>query len=921
MGKFSVEHLKESGQYKVLAKQAERARRLATAERYARARSAPVRTGTVLYESFSGNGMLCNPEAIFRHLLGDPQYRHLRHVWALSSLEEHAGTVAEFAEDPRVSFVETGSAAYLEAMAEAQYLVNNSTFPWTFAKRPGQVYLNTWHGTPLKAMGYHVPDGGPDTRNIIRNFVQADYLLSPNPFTTEQMYYAGYKLRNIFEGTIIQAGYPRIDHQWPDAPARADLWTRLAAAGIAEDGRRIILYAPTWKGDSFYNPANDAARLLHTVRALEERIDTTRFRVLLKIHQVVYAAARQTPGLEGYLVPNAVPANRVLGITDVLVTDYSSIFYDFLATGRPILFYTPDWEDYAEGRGLYRNPDSLPGPVARTLPDLAAHLAGCVRQSDGGLEVPEPWRRQYGQDVRDYVPDDDGKATERVVEAVFGQEARLPSGARPDLEKRSAQGSSAQGPSAQGAGLEERHLLRDHSDGRQKLLVYAGGLVSNGITTSFLNLMENIDHEKFDVSVWYSYSSHADRAANALRINPNVRLFPRAGGPILGLADRFRYRRTLDHGPAPGADFRAGAQPIWDTEWTRCFGQSRFDYIVDFSGYSPFWSLVLLRGKARKHSIWAHNDLFAEAGKVINGKQPHRAHLMSLFATYRSFDAIVSVSPGLARVNATNLAEYAPAHSFVSARNSLAYRRLQAMVSTERTPLPGADAAFAELYGSGSRDLSYIMRTLRRIYTDATIDAELGHQRTLDAFFPEGHQDGVQTFVTVGRLSPEKNQARLLRAFAQVHATRPKTRLLVIGSGPLEKDLRQLASDLRLDRCVSFTGQLANPYLVMEAADCFVLSSDYEGLPMVILEAMVLGLPVVTTAFGSVESAVPPGQGLVVERDDDALAAGLLAFLDGKVAPAEFDPAAYNDRAMEEFYRAIGVAGNPVVEDGRLLEG
>lgn len=105
MGKFSVERLRGSGGYQALAKQAGRARRLAAAERYARARSAPIRTGTVLYESFSGNGMLCNPEAIFRHLLADPDYRHLRHIWALSSLEAHPDTVAEFAGHPRVSWL------------------------------------------------------------------------------------------------------------------------------------------------------------------------------------------------------------------------------------------------------------------------------------------------------------------------------------------------------------------------------------------------------------------------------------------------------------------------------------------------------------------------------------------------------------------------------------------------------------------------------------------------------------------------------------------------------------------------------------------------------------------------------------------------------------------------------------------------
>jgi glycosyltransferase involved in cell wall biosynthesis len=92
----------------------------------------------------------------------------------------------------------------------------------------------------------------------------------------------------------------------------------------------------------------------------------------------------------------------------------------------------------------------------------------------------------------------------------------------------------------------------------------------------------------------------------------------------------------------------------------------------------------------------------------------------------------------------------------------------------------------------------------------------------------------------------------------------------------------------------------------MRAADCFVLSSDYEGQPVVLLEALVLGLPIVVTRFGSVADTLPSGCGLVVERDADALAAGMRQFLAGAVPAASFDAAGYNAEVIGEFYRAIG---------------
>ena len=172
----------------------------------------------------------------------------------MSDLRLYHSTVEKYADRPNVHFVRYGSSDYYRALATSEFLVNNATFPPSFSKRPGQVYLNTWHGTPLKRMGYDIEDGALATANIIRNFAAADYLLAQNPFMTDQMYASAYKLTGIYRGSVIEEGYPRTDRQvLNDDEARAAR-DQLTDAGITAGDRQIILYAPTWKGLVFNDP-------------------------------------------------------------------------------------------------------------------------------------------------------------------------------------------------------------------------------------------------------------------------------------------------------------------------------------------------------------------------------------------------------------------------------------------------------------------------------------------------------------------------------------------------------------------------------------------------------------------------------------------------------------------------------------------
>lgn len=314
------------------------------AEIHALWRRSPIAKDTVFYESFSGNGMLGNPEAIFRGLLAAEDMAHLSHVWALKDLRAYGSTIREFADNPRIRFVRSGSPAYFRALATSEYLVNNATFPTDFGKRVGQTYLNTWHGTPLKRMGYDIPNGAIEAANTMRNLVSADYLLSASPYMTSQMYRQAYKLEGFFRGTIIEEGYPRIDRQEASAEEKQAVRDRLEESGIPLGDREIILYAPTWKGTTFRKPVDDVTEMVERAEQLQASLDDTRYIVLLKIHQAAHTAAQGRSELNQILVPNEIPTNLILSVSSTLITDYSSIYFDFLTTGRPILFYSPDLE-------------------------------------------------------------------------------------------------------------------------------------------------------------------------------------------------------------------------------------------------------------------------------------------------------------------------------------------------------------------------------------------------------------------------------------------------------------------------------------------------------------------------------------------------------------------------------------------------
>jgi CDP-glycerol glycerophosphotransferase (TagB/SpsB family)/glycosyltransferase involved in cell wall biosynthesis len=831
-------------------------------------RTRPIRPHAVLYEAFYGNGMLDNPEALFRYLLDQPDQQHLEHIWVLDDPARHPEVTAEFAEDGRVRFVVFDSADYLKALATSRYLINNSTFGQHFAKREGQVYVNTWHGVPLKFMGYDMANGGVTSRNITRNFLNADYLVSANPFMTETMYRRAYRLQGIYRGAVIEEGYPRSDRQMQAVAEPAAAVRLLEDRGVRIRGRKVVLFAPTWRGDSFHDPHVNAAQLLSTVRGLQKALADDHV-VLLKVHQVIYEAVRSRVGPDcDFLVPNSVPSNITLGVADLLVTDYSSIFFDYLSTGRPVVHFVPDLDEYRTQRGLYLTEADLCGPVVDALPDLVDAVRKAL--ADGPLSV----RAQEG--AARYNARDDGAVCERLVNLVFrGHD-------------------------------ESRYTVhRDFGTDKETLLIHLGAMKSMGITTSALNLLRNLDYDRYDVTAFYGWSRGRDRAKNINLVDERVRVLPRA--PVLNGSPR-RVREQTEMMMAGGLPERLTRSHLafWRDEWQRMFGSARFDHLIDFSGYGCYSPFLFSAVEARQKSIWLHNDLVSDMERRVGGEKPLSYRLRAVFSTYRTFDNLVSVSKALHEVNRELLAPWTRPEQFTYARNTIDGDRVLRMAGIaggatgDNPPAPDGEPALATF---DTRNIAAAMTSVLEHFTVQEVIREArGRVQLQRAGVDTG---GSVTFVSVGRLSAEKNHARLIRAFAKVHDRNPHIRLVIMGTGELEQELNDLVVNLGLEMAVVLPGLVDNPFAIMAKADCFVLSSDYEGQPMVILEARTLGLPVITTNFSSVSDSVPEGAGLVVPQTVKGVAAGLQAFLDGKVPSLRLDPVAYNAEAMAQFEAAI----------------
>jgi CDP-glycerol glycerophosphotransferase len=304
-----------------------------------------------------------------------------------------------------------------EAVASSRYIVTNHRLGDWFQRHPDQVVLQTWHGTPLKKLGSDVKEVhfayAPGMKKALQSarvgpktpaLPEWTHLVSPNAFSTEI-----FRRAFQYQGEIIEAGYPRNDVMYsPEADAIAAAVR--ARIGVPA-GKKIVLYAPTWRDDQFYGRGRYKADwridLDHFARVLgDDHV------LLARLHPNVVDGAPDHPLV--YDVSAYPDISELYLISDVMVSDYSSVMFDFANTGRPMLFFTYDLAHYRDKlRGFYFDFEAeAPGPLVESSADLIEAL----RSVDS---VAQSYGRAYEAFTQRFCSLEDGKAAARVVDRVF----------------------------------------------------------------------------------------------------------------------------------------------------------------------------------------------------------------------------------------------------------------------------------------------------------------------------------------------------------------------------------------------------------------------------------------------------------------------------------------------------------------------
>ena len=363
---------------------------------------------SIIFESFMGRQYSCSPKAIYLELINNPKYKDYRFIWAFNK----PGDFEFLANNKNTIIVKYGSKKYYKEYSKCKYWITNSRIPEVIIKKKEQVYIQCWHGTPLKKLGFDIEVTGGNAMNSIKDIQRKyltdskkySYMVSPSRFCTEK-FTSSFRLKD--SNIIKEVGYPRND--FLINYKKTDVIRIKRELKIPKD-KKVILYAPTWRDNQHEAGLGYTYSLNVDFDKLKKEFGKE-YIILFRTHYFV-ANSIDLKKYKDFVinVSNYGDVNDLYIVSDILITDYSSVFFDFANLKRPIMFYMYDYEEYKNKlRDFYIGFNELPGPIVEKEEDLIKE----IKQIDA---YDKKYKEKYQKFNNKYNYLDDGNASKRLIE-------------------------------------------------------------------------------------------------------------------------------------------------------------------------------------------------------------------------------------------------------------------------------------------------------------------------------------------------------------------------------------------------------------------------------------------------------------------------------------------------------------------------
>ena len=368
---------------------------------------------TIIFCSFGGKSYSCSPKAIYEYMIKDSNFKEYKYIWAFKNVEKY-----KFLEENKATkVVKLNSKEYKTYIAISKYWFFNYKIPDYLYPKKNQVFVQCWHGTPLKRLGCdltHFDNLLNTVKGMKKRYkIEAkkfSYFLSPSRFASEK-FISAWNLKEIGkENIIIEEGYPRNDFLFKFT--QEDVKNIKKRLGIENETRKIILYAPTYRANQHETGVGYVYKEEIDFEKLKSKIGD-KYIVLFRPHYFI-ANRFNFDKYKGFVynVADIDDVNELYIITDLLITDYSSVFFDYANLKRPILFYMYDLEHYKDySNGFYLDLEELQGKIVKKEEDLIEQIKN--------IDYNNVYDEKYKRFNEKYNYLDDGNASKRVIDRII----------------------------------------------------------------------------------------------------------------------------------------------------------------------------------------------------------------------------------------------------------------------------------------------------------------------------------------------------------------------------------------------------------------------------------------------------------------------------------------------------------------------
>jgi CDP-glycerol glycerophosphotransferase len=669
--------------------------------------------------------------------------------------------------------VEHMSVEYLRLLATCEYLINDTSFWEFFHKRPEQKYFIFWHGTPLKYLGKSTQVQGYG--NVQRNLAAADKIFVSNKFTKEKLI-ADFGIKDIVNNQIIVAPSPR----------NSSLFENRVVKGR-------YLYMPTWRGKDV-SKISVSQQMLRELEKLDQLLSED-IEVYVKLHP--YESSLLNFSEQNYRHIKAYPETEelyeFLQTVEQLITDYSSIMFDFAVTNRPVILWTFDEKEYLQERGMYLSLDELPFVKVESSEKLAHVLVNSSKID-------------YTMIHQEYTYLDEKEGTKIILDYLLQSK------------------------------LHSSIYAYSNWNGRENVLIYAYQLNDNGITSSLLNTLDRVDLSLRNyILIWQEGMIPPELEYKIRNLPKEMYTFIQTGKVQCTLTEMLNTSLYMQQLPAN----KESVAGMYRRDFERTFPNLQVTHFIHYPGYDRSYAVWVwaLRELGVKTNIFVHTDMEKEF-KINPNLKPK-----IIFEAYKQADHVVCVSRPIEK----KILSLVPiAHTMV----------MEVLINPES------------------------VQKIAQKPLDQTIPDEL---------LQDFNNSDITVFVSVGRFSKQKGYDRLISAFEQLN--NPHTRLVLICSyGPEKETINEQINNSSVKTQIYLLENLVQPYNLVKKANVFVFSSRYEGLGMVVFEALAVKTPVIMTdipetldVLGDREKAI------VVENSTEGLLKGMQKYLTEGSKSVAFD--------------------------------